>query len=740
MAIRAEVSKKVNTGARTNGTRTKSITSASTIKAAKTRKKTTTKAGTSKKTGTKSASAAKGKILLIVESPSKARTIGKYLGARYKVIASVGHVRDLPKSKLGIDIAHDFEPQYISIRGKGELIKELRKEASLASKVYLATDPDREGEAISWHLAFLLGIDPASPCRVEFHEITKDVVKDAVQHPRPVDLHLVDAQQARRVLDRLVGYQISPLLWRKISRGLSAGRVQSAALKIICDREREIQKFIPEEYWNIHATFQKSRTRFVARLTTKNGKKLTVQNEAENKEVLQELESGTFIVDSLTEKERKTKPYPPFTTSTLQQDAGNKLGFPSRKTMQIAQQLYEGIDIGARGRTGLITYLRTDSVRISDTAKNAAAAYIAENFGKQYVGNNFFTNKKKETQDAHEAIRPSAIDLTPESIRTHLSADQFKLYNLIWTRFMASRMTDARIKSTAANIQNGVYGFHANGSEILFDGFRRVYHPLAGTDEKALPPLAPGEELKPLKVEGEQAFTQPPARFTEASLIKELEEKNIGRPSTYAPIVSTLSGRKYVSRVKKALKPTDLGVLVDELMEEYFPEIVDADFTSQMEDRLDDIELAKFPWKKIVHDFYEPFSRSLEKADATIERVKMPERKTDQICELCGKPMVIKTGRFGDFLACSGYPACKNTKPILRSIGVKCPNCGKDIVERRSKRGKIFYGCSGYPDCKTVYWNKPIGRLCPQCGSMLTEKKTGKAKIVCSNPTCGYKE
>ena len=691
------------------------------------------------KSKAKSPSSKSNKTLVIVESPSKAKTIGKYLGSRYNVIASVGHVRDLPKSKLGIDIDDNFEPQYISIRGKGDLIKSLKKEASKASKVYLATDPDREGEAISWHLAFLLDLDPEEACRIEFNEITKDTIKEAIKHPRKINMGLVDAQQARRVLDRLVGYQISPLLWRKVRKGLSAGRVQSAALKIICDREREIEKFEPKEFWNITAEFKKGK-KFQAKLAEANGKKIVVENKAQNDNIIKELNSGEFIVSDVKEKIRMQKPYPPFTTSSLQQDAGNKLNFNAKKTMMIAQQLYEGVDVKGRGTTGLITYLRTDSVRVSDAAKQAAKDLIVSKFGAEYSANNVFSNKKKDIQDAHEAIRPAIIELEPELIKDSLTADQFKLYKLIWNRFMASQMSQSKSNSMQVNIANGIYGFKANGSELLFDGFRRLYNTADDEGARLLPSLEKDEKLKAESLKGEQSFTQPPARYTEASLVKELEDKDIGRPSTYAPIVSTLTERKYVGREKKALKPTELGFLVNDLMEEYFKDIVDAGFTANMENRLDDVEVGSQKWKDLISEFYGPFKKELDIADSAIEKIVVEDVPTGELCELCGKPMVIKAGRFGDFIACSGYPECKNTKPIIKTIGVKCPNCGKDIVARKSKRGRLFYGCSGYPDCKTVFWNKPTDKRCPECNSILLEKKTKNKNFVCSNEKCGYTE
>jgi len=691
------------------------------------------------KSKAKSPSSKSNKTLVIVESPSKAKTIGKYLGSRYNVIASVGHVRDLPKSKLGIDIDDNFEPQYISIRGKGDLIKSLKKEASKASKVYLATDPDREGEAISWHLAFLLDLDPEEACRIEFNEITKDTIKEAIKHPRKINMGLVDAQQARRVLDRLVGYQISPLLWRKVRKGLSAGRVQSAALKIICDREREIEKFEPKEFWNITAEFKKGK-KFQAKLAEANGKKIVVENKAQNDNIIKELNSGEFIVSDVKEKIRMQKPYPPFTTSSLQQDAGNKLNFNAKKTMMIAQQLYEGVDVKGRGTTGLITYLRTDSVRVSDAAKQAAKDLIVSKFGAEYSANNVFSNKKKDIQDAHEAIRPAIIELEPELIKDSLTADQFKLYKLIWNRFMASQMSQSKSNSMQVNIANGIYGFKANGSELLFDGFRRLYNTADDEGAKLLPSLEKDEKLKAESLKVEQSFTQPPARYTEASLVKELEDKDIGRPSTYAPIVSTLTERKYVGREKKALKPTELGFLVNDLMEEYFKDIVDAGFTANMENRLDDVEVGSQKWKDLISEFYGPFKKELDIADSAIEKIVVEDVPTGELCELCGKPMVIKAGRFGDFIACSGYPECKNTKPIIKTIGVKCPNCGKDIVARKSKRGRLFYGCSGYPECKTVFWNKPTNIRCPECNSILLEKKTKNKNFVCSNEKCGYTE
>lgn len=684
--------------------------------------------------------AAAKKILVIVESPSKAKTIGKFLGSRYKVIASVGHVRDLPKSKLGIDIDNDFEPRYISIRGKGDIIKELKKEAKNASKVYLATDPDREGEAISWHLAFLLGIDIDSPCRIVFNEITEKAIKTAIKSPRPIDLKLVDAQQARRVLDRLVGYQISPLLWRKIRRGLSAGRVQSAALKIICDRENEIKKFKPQEFWNITAEFEKDKN-FIAKLIEYKGEKLLIENREQNDEILAQLEQGRYIVKSIEEKDRSRRAAAPFTTSSMQQDAANKINFTTKKTMMIAQQLYEGVEVKGRGTIGLVSYIRTDSVRISDEARAASKEYIISNMGEQYYGGNVYKNKKKDVQDAHEAIRPSSIELDPESIKDSLSKDQYNLYRLIWNRFVASQMAPAKFKALNVIVENGDYDLKAVGSKLVFDGFLKVYsHVRDDEEDRWLPDMDEGEVLKAVKVEGVQNFTQPPARFTEASLVKDLEEKDIGRPSTYAPIVATLIDRKYISKEKKSLIPTELGFIVTDMMEQYFKEIVDAGFTAQMEDNLDDIESKGVRWTSVIEDFYGTLKEELDIADKQIEKVEFEEELTGEMCEKCGKPMAVKHGRFGVFTACTGYPECKNTKPLVQSINVKCPKCGKDIVARKSKKGRVFYGCSGYPECTQSYWNKPIDRKCPKCGELLVEKKSKDAKYACSNSECDYKE
>lgn len=682
------------------------------------------------------------KNLVIVESPSKAKTIGKFLGSNYKVIASVGHVRDLPKSTMGIDIENDFEPRYINIRGKGDVIKSLKKEAKAAGKIYLATDPDREGEAISWHLAYLLGIDPEEPCRIVFNEITKTAVKNAVKNPRKIDMGLVDAQQARRVLDRVVGYSISPLLWRKVRRGLSAGRVQSAALKLICDRENEILEFNPVEYWNIFADLKGEKT-FESKLTLYKGKKIengTIGTKAESDSIIKEVKAGEFTVAKVEEKTRSRKPQAPYTTSSLQQDAANRVNFNTRKTMQIAQQLYEGVEVKGHGTIGLVSYIRTDSTRISEEARTAAKEYITEKFGADYYGGIIYVNKNKDAQDAHEAIRPSNVALDPESIKDSLTTDQYKLYSLIWSRFVASQMTNAEYFGVTADIENGQCIFRATGSKLTFDGFLKVYSMSDIDEDKMLPDLKEGQKLKAEKIRGEQSFTQPPARFTEASLVKTLEELNIGRPSTYAPIVATLTDRRYIKKEGKSLKPTDLGFTVTNLLSEYFKEIVDVGFTAEMEDKLDEVGVSISDWKQILRDFYGDFEKELKEADENIEKMD-DEEITDIKCELCGKYMVKKHGRYGEFLACSGYPECKNTKPVVKEIGMDCPKCGKPIVEKRSRRGRIFYGCSGYPECDNSYWNKPVNKKCPKCGALLTEKKTKSFEgLVCSNSECGYKE
>ena len=693
-------------------------------------------ASKSKKTASKKSTPSR--TLLVVESPSKAKIISKYLGSRYKVIASVGHVRDLPKSRLGVDIENDFEPEYINIRGKADTIKELKKEAQAAGNVLLATDPDREGEAISWHLAYLLGLDESADCRVMFNEINKETVKEAIKNPKPIDLKLVDAQQARRVLDRLVGYQISPLLWKKVSRGLSGGRVQSAALKLICDRENEITNFIPEEYWYIAADFGKG---FIAELSKIGGRKAKVKSAEHADKIRDDLAEGIYSVKSIKEGKRQTKPYAPFTTSSLQQEASIKLGFQTAKTMQIAQQLYEGVSLKGIGARGLVTYIRTDSVAVSDLAKSMAKSFISDKYGTEYTSNNRFTNRNKNVQGAHEAIRPSDVSLEPDMIKDSLTSDQFKLYDLIWRRFVASQMAAAEYDTVSVDIENGRYEFKANGSRMTFDGWRKVYKSQSSENEVKIPKLSEGDVLELVKLITEQKFTQPPARYTEASLVKEMEEKNIGRPSTYASIISVLITRRYVKRVKKSLQPTRLGFDVIGILQDYFADIVDVEFTGEMEDKLDSIEYGNADWKSIIADFYKGFSEELKRADEEVERIEKEVVLSDEKCELCGRPMAIKEGRFGNFLACTGYPECKNTKPIIKSTGIKCPKCGKDIVEKRGRKtGKVFYGCSGYPECDISYWDKPTGRMCPDCGSMLVESKGRSATVKCSNPECRYRE
>ena len=708
--------------------------------------KTTAKKPAAKKTTRKTAKKkAPDKTLLVVESPSKAKIISKYLGSKYKVMASVGHVRDLPKSRLGVDVENNFEPEYINIRGKAQTIKELKKEAQSAKNVLLATDPDREGEAISWHLAYLLGLDENADCRVMFNEINKQTVQEAIKDPKPIDLALVDAQQARRVLDRLVGYQISPLLWKKVSRGLSGGRVQSAALKLICDRENEITAFVPEEYWYIAADFGKG---FIAELSKISGKKAKVTSAEQAEKIKAELEGeatndkcGRYIVKSIKEGKRQTRPYAPFTTSSLQQDASIKLGFQTARTMQIAQQLYEGVTLKGIGARGLITYIRTDSVRVSDQARGMARGFIREKYGEEYTANNHYANRNKAMQDAHEAIRPSDISLEPDMIKDSLTAEQYKLYDLIWRRFVASQMAAAKYDTVSVDIENGKYEFKANGSRMTFDGWRKVYKSQSGENEVTVPKLSEGDILDLKKLLMEQKFTQPPARYTEASLVKEMEDKNIGRPSTYASIISVLITRRYVKRVKKSLQPTKLGFDVIGILQDYFSDIVDVQFTGEMEDKLDSIELGDADWKSIIADFYKGFSEELKRADEEVERIEKEVVLSDEVCELCGRPMAIKEGRFGNFLACTGYPECKNTKPIIKSTGVMCPKCGKEIVEKRGRKsGKVFYGCSGYPECDVSYWDKPTGRMCPDCGSMLVESKGRNASVKCSNPECKYRE
>lgn len=686
-----------------------------------------------------------GKSLVIVESPAKAKTIGKFLGKKYIVKASVGHVRDLPKSKLGINIEDNFEPEYITIRGKGPVLSELRKEAKKADKVFLATDPDREGEAISWHLAHILKLNETDKNRIEFNEITKNAITKAIKKPRVINKNLVDAQQARRVLDRLVGYTISPLLWRKVRRGLSAGRVQSVATKLVCDRETEIEAFEPEEYWSLDITLQKNKDKFEASFygIKENNKdsKIKLHNKEEVDEIIKGIMQNDFIISEVKKGTKKRNPYPPFTTSSLQQDASKRIGFTTKKTMRVAQQLYEGIDIKGEGTVGLITYIRTDSVRISDEALSSAKDFIAKEYGNNYsVGGRQFKAKKSGAQDAHEAIRPTSVEKTPESIKDSLSRDQYKLYKLIWQRFVASQMEAAIYETLTVKINSGNYVFKASGSKIKFDGFMKVYDITSKEKDIDIPALEEGEKVKMLKENPQQHFTQPPPRYTEASLVKTLEELGIGRPSTYAPTIGTILSRGYVELENKSFRPTELGILVNDLLKEYFKSIINEEFTAGMEEKLDKIEDSDVDWKNIIKDFYDEFSEVLEAAEKEISKIEIKDEETDVKCEKCGKNMVIKHGRYGRFLACPGYPDCKNTKPIVNEIGIPCPECGGDIIERKSKKGRKFFGCKNYPECKFVSWAKPTNEKCPECNSMMTENiSKSEVTLKCINKDCGHK-
>ncbi len=684
--------------------------------------------------------------LVIVESPAKAKTIERYLGKRYKVKASMGHIRDLPKSQTGVDVENNFEPKYITIRGKGPVLKELKTAAKKADKVFLAADPDREGEAIAWHLAHSLDIDIHSDCRVVFNEITKDAVKDSFKHPRKINMDLVDAQQARRILDRLVGYNISPLLWQKVKKGLSAGRVQSVAVKMIIDRENEIKNFKPEEYWSIQSLFSKDGQQFEGNFYGSNGKKVELKTKEDVDKILAKLKGDYFLVDKVNKKERRRNPSPAFTTSSLQQEAARKLNFRARKTMMIAQQLYEGIDLGKKegGITGLITYMRTDSTRISTTAQNQARDFVDQKYGKSYIGSNKQAKKSEGVQDAHEAIRPTNSFRDPQSLKNVLSGDQLKLYKLIWERFIASQMAPAVMDTMTVHLLNEGIEFRATGSKVKFKGFMKVY--IEGSDdqenkqEKWLPEIEEGIKVKSEKMEPSQHFTQPPPRYTEARLVKTMEEKGIGRPSTYAPTLDTIQRRGYVALDNRRFVPTELGEIVSSLMEEFFPEIIDVAFTVKMEDDLDAIEEGKTEWIRIIDQFYQGFSQRLSKAEEEMEKVEIKDEPAGINCEKCGHEMVYKMGRYGKFLACSNFPDCRNTKPILKEIGVKCPKC-KDgnIVERKTKRKRAFYGCDNYPECDFISWDKPIGRNCPKCHTMLVEKKSKKtAQVQC--PHCDYKE
>lgn len=679
--------------------------------------------------------------LVIVESPAKAKTIGKYLGSKYIVKASMGHVRDLPKSQIGVEVENDFSPKYITIRGKGSVLKELKDASKKVKKIYLAADPDREGEAIAWHLAHVLDMDETETCRVVFNEITKQAVKDAFKTPRRINMDLVNAQQARRILDRLVGYKVSPLLWKKIKKGMSFGRVQSVAVKIILDRENEISEFVPEEYWSITAKLKTGEAAFEAKFHQFQGQKLELQSEQQVREILESIEKAKFSVAEVKEKERLRHPAAPFTTSSLQQEAARKLNFRAAKTMSVAQQLYEGVDLGKEGTVGLITYMRTDSTRIAASAQEEAKEYILGKFGEAFAPETprQYSKKAASAQDAHEAIRPTSAMRDPESVKEFTSRDQYRLYKLIWDRFMASQMTSAVLDTMSVDIAAGETVFRAVGSKIRFPGFMKVYvegndDGNANEDEKFLPPLHKGEVLTKESIEPKQHFTQPPPRYTEARLVKTLEELGIGRPSTYAPTLETIQKRGYVAIEEKKFVPTELGELLIEQTEQFFPEILNVEFTAHMEEDLDHVEEGSEDWVRVLGEFYESFEKRLRVAEEEMKEVEIEDEVSDEICEKCGKPMVYKLGRFGKFLACSGFPDCRNTKPIVKDIGVTCPKCKEGhVVERRSKKGRIFYGCDRYPECDFVSWDKPSPKPCPKCGSLLVEKRNKQGgKLQCT--------
>ncbi|MCI2835811.1 type I DNA topoisomerase [Staphylococcus lugdunensis] len=681
--------------------------------------------------------------LVIVESPAKAKTIEKYLGKKYKVIASMGHVRDLPRSQMGVDVDDNFEPKYITIRGKGPVVKELKKHAKKAKKVFLASDPDREGEAIAWHLSNILELEDSKENRVVFNEITKDAVKESFKHPRDIEMDLVDAQQARRILDRLVGYNISPVLWKKVKKGLSAGRVQSVALRLVIDRENEIRNFKPEEYWTIEGEFRYQKSKFTAKFLHYKNKPFKLQNKDDVNKVTAKLDGDKFEITNVNKKEKTRNPAQPFTTSTLQQEAARKLNFKARKTMMIAQQLYEGIDLKRQGTVGLITYMRTDSTRISDAAKNEAKSYITENYGSNYVSKRQAKGKQGD-QDAHEAIRPTSAMRTPNEMKSYLSRDQHRLYKLIWERFVASQMAPAILDTVALDVTQNDIKFRANGQTIKFKGFMTLY--VEAKDDKEndkenkLPNLKEGDKVTATQIEPAQHFTQPPPRYTEARLVKTLEELKIGRPSTYAPTIDTIQKRNYVKLDSKRFVPTELGEIVYEQVKEYFPEIIDVEFTVNMETLLDKIAEGDMKWRKVIDDFYNSFKLDVARAEKEMEKIEIKDEPAGEDCEVCGSPMVIKMGRYGKFMACSNFPDCRNTKAIVKTIGVTCPTCKKgDVVERKSKKNRIFYGCSNYPECDFISWDKPIGRDCPKCEHYLVEKKKGRSsQVVCSN--CDYQE
>lgn len=687
--------------------------------------------------------------LVIVESPAKAKTIRKYLGPGYEVTASMGHIRDLPQSQLGIDIEHGYAPQYINIKGKEKLIKELKSMAKESDEVFLATDPDREGEAISWHLANILGLDPAAENRVTFGEITKKGVTTGMAAPRAIDMDLFNAQQARRILDRLVGYKLSPFLWRKVRRGLSAGRVQSVAVRLIVDREKEIESFVPEEYWNVDAVLSppSSKRQFTARLfADASGKKLEVKTGEEASAIEAALKGAEYSVKSITNSKRRRQPAPPFITSTMQQEASRRLGFTATRTMRAAQTLYEGVEIAGQGTMGLITYMRTDSLRIADEAVAAAKEYISGAWGDAYVCKTKRTYKSRSAtaaQDAHEAVRPTNVALTPDEVDKSVSGDPAKLYRLIWSRFVASQMSDCLQDTVSADIAAADYLFRASGYVVTFDGFTALYEEMSDEKEKketALPPLAEGDVLKLCELKPEQKFTQPPARYTEATLIRALEENGIGRPSTYAPIITTIIDRDYVEREQKKLVPTKLGRIINGLMMAQFPSIVDVKFSAQMEKNLDQIESGKADWHKTIDDFYKDFDQTLQKAEENMkdQKIKVPDEESDEICELCGRRMVIKSGRYGKFLACPGFPECKNTKRIVKDAGGACPKCGSRILIRHSKKGRVYYGCEKNPTCDFMTWNEPTQQTCPQCGSTLFKKGGRAGMLLCEKEGCGY--
>ncbi|HEX7065281.1 MAG TPA: type I DNA topoisomerase [Bacillales bacterium] len=684
--------------------------------------------------------------LVIVESPAKAKTIKRYLGKKYQVKASMGHVRDLPKSQMGVDVDQDYAPKYITIRGKGPVLKELKTAAKKAKKVYLAADPDREGEAIAWHLAHSLDIDEDSDCRVVFNEITKQAIKDAFKHPRSINMDLVDAQQARRILDRLVGYNISPLLWKKVKKGLSAGRVQSIAVKLIIDREKEIQNFEPEEYWSIKGLFNTDGETFEAQFHGTDGKKVELKSEEDVKAVLDRLKGDDFTVANIEKKERRRNPALPFITSSLQQEAARKLRFRARKTMMLAQQLYEGIELGKGGTTGLITYMRTDSTRISETARQEAREFITDEYGEKYTRKAKQSQKKNQNaQDAHEGIRPTSVLREPKEMKKFLSRDQHRLYKLIWERFVASQMAPAVMDTVRADLVNEGVTFRANGSKVKFQGFMKVY--IEGNDDnkkeenKFLPELEEGKTVAKEKLEPNQHFTQPPPRYTEARLVRTLEELGIGRPSTYAPTLDTIQRRNYVQLDGRNFVPTELGEIVLELIVDFFPEVLNVEFTAKMENELDEIEEGKENWVGIIDEFYRDFEKRLQHAEKEMKEVEIRDEPAGVECEKCGSEMVYKMGRYGKFMACSNFPDCRNTKPILKKIGVDCPKCGKgEVVERRSKKRRIFYGCDRYPDCDFVSWDKPIARKCPKCSEMLVEKKSKKKGTTVKCTNCDYEE